>query len=243
MLCRPPSPRGCPFRICLPLLPQEGCLSTQCSLQAENTGMQSSSVTLALGVWTWSGMAQGITPLACQPLAHPPAGSEGEKQARVQAAGWKQPAPSSNLASGGRKGHGRDGQTWKEEEAVVPSCSPEYRCYIYLTAGLGFGVLPVTQALQPARIREDGTFLSKNNPPAACERAGVEVTDWTAAPTTPLTGSRRLALTDPGMGMWHTWTPHQTPAQVDGGSGGSHSGAAGIKHGHGAANCGPKIRP
>lgn len=169
----------------------------------------------------------------------------------MQEAGWKQPAPSrcyhamaqaSNLVSGGRKGNGSDGQPWKEEEAVVPSCSLEYWCYIYPTAGLGFSLLPVTQALQPARIQGDGTFLSKNNPPAAGERAGVEVTDWTAALTTPLTGSRRFTLTDPGMGVRHTWAPHQAPTQVDGGRSGSHSGAAGIKYGHGAANYGTKIR-
>lgn len=152
----------------------------------------------------------------------------------MQAAGWRQPAPSQcyhtgaqacKLVSGGRKGSGSDGDPWKEEEAVVPSCNPEYWCYIYSTAGLGFGLLTVTQALQPARIRGDGTFLSKNNPPAAGERAGVEVTDWTAALTTPLAGSRRLAPTDPGMGIRHTGPPHQPPAQVDGGRGGSHSGA------------------
>lgn len=168
----------------------------------------------------------------------------------MQAAGWKQPAPSqccharaqaSSLVSGGRKGTGSAGQPWKKEEAVVPSCSPKHWCYIYPTAGLGFGLLPVTQAPQLARIQGDGTFLSKNNPPAAGERAGVEVTDWTAALTTLLAGSRRLALTDPGIGTWHTWPPHEPPAQVDGGRGGSHSGAAGIKHGHGTANYGIKL--
>lgn len=49
-----------------PLLPQEGCLSTQCSLQVESTGMHKINVTLALGIWTWSRMAQGITSLPCQ---------------------------------------------------------------------------------------------------------------------------------------------------------------------------------
>lgn len=57
MLCCPPSPKGwdtpVPSPASPPLLSQEGCLSTQCSLEMENTGMQNSNVTLTLGVRTW----------------------------------------------------------------------------------------------------------------------------------------------------------------------------------------------
>lgn len=124
---------------------------------------------------------------------------QGEKQAGVQAAGWKQLAASqchptrgqtSNPVLGGRRGARSTEQPRQEEEAVAPSRSPMRQCYIYPPAGPGLGLSPVTQTLQPARIRGDGTFLSKNNPPLAGERAGVEVTDWTAAPTALLTGER-----------------------------------------------------
>lgn len=48
------------------LLPQEGCLSTQSSLQAEHRDAKQKC---DLGSWTWSRMARGITSLPCQPLA------------------------------------------------------------------------------------------------------------------------------------------------------------------------------
>lgn len=133
--------------------------------------------------------------------------------------------------SGGRRGAGSTGQPWEEEEAVAPSRSPELRCYIYPPAGPGLGLSPVTQALQPARIRGDGTFLSKNNPPAAGERAGVEVTDWTAAPTALLTGEQpsrsaaprdgepaRVATTPaPCPGVWgQSWEPESLAAGPSG---------------------------
>lgn len=150
-----PSPKGWDTPV-----PQEGCPSTQCSLQAEGTGTQNSNVTLALGAWTWGGMAQSFTSLPWQPPALPWLALWG-KAGKSAAAGWKQAAPSqsypalaqtSTSVSGGWKGTGSAGQPWKEEEAVGPSCSPECWCYIYPTAGLGFGLSPVTQALQPARI-------------------------------------------------------------------------------------------
>lgn len=79
----------------------------------------------------------------------------------MQAAGWKQLAPSqchptsgqtSNPVSGGRRGARSTEQPQQEEEAVAPSRSPMRRCYIYPPEGPGLGLSPVTQTLQPARI-------------------------------------------------------------------------------------------
>lgn len=118
---------------------------------------------------------------------------------------------------GVRRGTGSAGQPREEEEAVAPSHSPERRCYIYLPADLGLSLSPVTQALQPARIQGDGTFRGKNNPPAAGERAGVEVTDWTAAPSPPLPGEQPSGSAVPRDGeLAHTAT---APAPCPGGWG------------------------
>lgn len=106
------------------------------------------------------GMERGIEPSQChQGMAHTNrrgAGSSGS---------W-------GAAPGGGRGH-------------EPAHSPQKLYYIYPYSGLGLGFSYVTQTLQPVRIRGDGTFLSKNNPPTAGERAGVEVTDWTAACCSP----------------------------------------------------------
>lgn len=150
-------------------------------------------------------MAGGISSLPCQPRSrHPPAlpgaeepgaeGRGGSRRERRRQGSSSGPLPSAPCQGTGQPpGVGRpEGhrQPREEAEAIAPSRSPEQRCYIYPPAGPGLGLSPVTQALQPARIRGDGTFLSKNSPPAAGERAGVEVTDWTAAPDAPLAGDR-----------------------------------------------------
>jgi len=197
----------------------------------EDAGTQDNNVTLAPGTSAWGGMAGGILSLPCQPRSRlPPCpglrGCRRGKQARVQAAGQKHLAPSqchrareqaSSLASGGRRGTASAGQPGEEEDAVAPSRSPERRCYIYRSAGPGLCFSPVTQAPQPARIRGDGTFLSKNNPPAAGERAGVEVTDWTAAPTAPLARQQPSRSAAPGDG--HPARVAIAPAPCPGGWG------------------------
>lgn len=92
----------CPLQHCLPCCHKKDACA-HCSLQAENTGMQNSNVTLALAVWTWSGMAEGITSLPCQPPAYPLAATEGlhavgeSRQECRQQGGSNQPLPSAAM--------------------------------------------------------------------------------------------------------------------------------------------------
>lgn len=131
--------------------------------------------------------------ISSPPCRHPVAGGQGAEgtggsghgAGGARAVGQEEQSPSQchqcreQWEPGGSPGRRKGPRSHTQPRAAV----------LYLLhAGPGLGLSRVTQALQPARIRGDGTFLSKNNPPAAGERAGVEVTDWTAAHAAPLPG-------------------------------------------------------
>lgn len=130
---------------------------------------------------------EGTFPTRCASPAAEAPGTEG-------AGGRAEPSQChQGMAHTSRRGAGSSG-SWGAAagggRGRGPAHSPQKLCYIYPHSGPGLGFSCVTQALQPARIRGDGTFLSKNNPPTAGERAGVEVTDWTAACCSPARSQR-----------------------------------------------------
>lgn len=178
----------------VPLLPLEGCLSARCPLQAEDTGTQDGNVTLAAGAGHGVGWEGTSPPRPASPAAGTPwprdraQRAQGEVDTVPEGRGrWGRRSKASpgatRAGSGGSRGAAPGGGRGRG-----PTRGPERRCYIYCTRARVSASRVVTQALQPARIRGDGTFLSKNNPPAVGERAGVEVTDWTAAHAAPLPG-------------------------------------------------------